>query len=51
MISIDPIEPVESSGSGKKSKGEEGEEVILSEVKELMKGEAAGADMHHHQEK
>lgn len=39
MISIDPVELAESSGTGKKSKGEDGEEEVLPMFKEALKNE------------
>lgn len=51
MISVDPVEPIESSGTCKISKGEEGEKEVLPEPKETLKEEAVDALTHHRLEK
>lgn len=50
MISVDPIETADSSRTGKKSKGDEGEEEVIPDIKEIAKSEAVGAGSLHRPE-
>lgn len=49
---MDPLESTtDSSGIGKRSKGEEGDEATIPDIKSTTKDEAADAEAHHVQEK
>lgn len=50
LIVVDPIESVESSGTRKKYKGEDGEDKVIPILKENLKDEAVNAGRHRRPE-